>query len=206
MAATVSILDYGVGNLASLANAFGYLGIDCEFVSSPAEVADCARLVLPGVGAFGHAMRNLAQQGLDDAVREHGLGRARPLLGVCLGMQLLLDHSEEGGRQVGLGLLRGEVRSLTEIAGDLVVPHVGWNDVRIAPSSRLLGAEGSGSAFYFVHSYYCRLADRAQVTGATDYGAEFDAIAEHGNLFGCQFHPEKSQQRGLQILRNFAGC
>jgi glutamine amidotransferase len=206
MAATVSILDYGVGNLASLANAFGYLGIDCEIVSSVAQVAGCGRLVLPGVGAFGHAMRNLGQQGLDDAVREHAQARARPLLGVCLGMQLLLDHSEEGGHQAGLGLLRGAVRPLQEIAGDLVVPHVGWNDVRVSPASRLLGADASGSAFYFVHGYRCRLDDPAQVTGVTNYGADFDAIAEHENLFGCQFHPEKSQKRGLEILRNFAAC
>jgi glutamine amidotransferase len=203
---TVSILEYGVGNIASLRNALGYLGIASAVVATPAEVAACERLILPGVGAFGYAMDKLRERGLDDAVREHAQVRQRPLLGVCLGMQLLLESSEEGGRQSGLGLLAGEVLPLADVVGELVVPHVGWNDVQLRQPSKLLGAAASGSAFYFVHSYYCRLAAREQVTGTASYGADIDVIAEHGNVSGCQFHPEKSQKRGLEILGNFAGA
>jgi glutamine amidotransferase len=202
----IAILDYGVGNLASVANALSYLGLPNTIISEPAQVANCDRLILPGVGAYGHAMRNLENAGLVDAIREHAAIRTRPLLGICLGMQLLLEESAEGGRPAGIGLLRGKVEPLTEIVGDLVVPHVGWNDMRLQGNSRLLESKYSNSAFYFVHSYYCVLSDAAQVTGTADYGREIHVMVEHENIFGCQFHPEKSQRRGLDILNSFASC
>lgn len=200
----ISVLDYGAGNLASVRNALAYLDIPTRLVATPAELRDCDRLLLPGVGAFARAMRCLQGAGLADAVREHAKVRQRPLLGICLGMQLLLEESSEGGAHAGLGLLPGAVRPLAEIAGDLVVPHVGWNDVFLPRPSRLMGGDAEAGTFYFAHSYYCRLDSDAHVSGTTKYGGILHVCVEHENIFGCQFHPEKSQRRGLDVLERFS--
>lgn len=202
----ISLLDYGVGNLASVLNAFAYLGVPASVVDAPAQVRGADRLVVPGVGAFRHGMETLRSRGFADEIRELALVRQRPVLGICLGMQLLLGSSSEGGETAGLGLLAGTVRALAPDAPGLVVPHVGWNDLLIAPHSRLLDPVHSGCAMYFVHGYYCRLEDRSIVTGTTPYGVDMDVMVESGNVFGCQFHPEKSQHRGLDILKNFAAA
>jgi glutamine amidotransferase len=200
----VSILDYGVGNLASIANALNFLGVRNSFARIPEEVSAAVRLILPGVGAFGPAMAHLRRQGLVEAIREHAVKHGRPVLGLCLGMQLLLDGSHEDGWHDGLGILRGQVQPLSRIAGSLVVPHVGWNDVVQAKQSTLLTDFPDSSAFYFVHSYYCELEDHRDILGTTSYGAEFPSMLARANVFGCQFHPEKSQRCGLAILKNFS--
>ena len=200
----ISILDYGVGNLASVRNALAFLGIANETISSPAQVAACSSLILPGVGAFAPAMLALEGSGLAGAVATHAKERQRPVLGICLGMQLLLDESLELGNHAGLGLIKGSVRPLSDVVAGLVVPHVGWNDVFPTSSSRLAGDSPGVHAFYFVHSYYCDVDDRAQVTGTTTYGIEFPSMLERDNVFGCQFHPEKSQRHGLAILKRFS--
>lgn len=200
----ISILDYGVGNLASVSNALNYLGVECAVISTPAQVQKAGKLILPGVGAFGAAMENLNRLGLTDAILEHSRTHARPILGICLGMQLLLDGSHEGGWHQGLGLLKGQVSSLAEVAGDLVVPHVGWNEVTPKPHSALVNGPAAEHSFYFVHSYYCKLQDAAQEAGISHYGVDFCSVVECNNVFGCQFHPEKSQRCGLALLRNYS--
>jgi imidazole glycerol-phosphate synthase subunit HisH len=200
---SVAILDYGVGNLASVRNALSHLGIDSDTISQPAQVAGCGHLLLPGVGAFGPASRILRESGLADAIIEHARIRQRPLLGVCLGMQLLLDLGHEDGEHPGLGLLPGSVEPLADIAGGLVVPHVGWNEVSATGPSRIFDPGGGKPCFYFVHGYYCRVKEPALAVGMTKYGGSFPAVVERDNVFGCQFHPEKSQRHGLAILERF---
>ena len=199
----ISILDYGIGNLASVSNALTFLGLRNELVSSPAQVKTCGHLVLPGVGAFASAMDALREAGLVDSLHEHATTSQRPLLGICLGMQLLMDEGREAGAHPGLAFIRGIVEPLPAGTG-LVVPHVGWNDVRPVRESRLREDPEGIDSFYFVHSYFCDVADPTHVTGMTEYGAEFPSMIERDNVFGCQFHPEKSQRHGLSILSRFS--
>jgi glutamine amidotransferase len=196
----IAIIDYGVGNLRSVEKAFEAAG--CEAVVSGDErvLRSAERLVLPGVGAFGACMRALAERGFDTLVRER-VGEGTPLLGVCVGMQMLFEESEEFGPVAGLGLLRGRVRRFD---GDLRVPHVGWNQVRRRAPHSLLADIEDGAFFYFVHSYYCEAAADDVVLGETDYGAPYASIVARDNICGVQFHPEKSQAAGLRLLGNFA--
>ena len=196
----VAIIDYGVGNLRSVEKAFAATG--CEAVVSGDEkvLRNAARLVLPGVGAFGACMKALSERGLDELVRE----RARegtPLLGVCVGMQLLFETSNEFGAKAGLALLRGCVRRFSD---ELVVPHVGWNQVEQIETSSLFEGVASGSFFYFVHSYYCEPLNKSVIAGETEYGINYASVVTHDNICGVQFHPEKSQASGLRLLKNFA--
>ena len=196
----VAIIDYGVGNLRSVEKAFAATG--CEAVVSGDEkvLRNAARLVLPGVGAFGACMKALSERGLDELVRE----RARegtPLLGVCVGMQLLFETSDEFGSRTGLALLRGCVRRFSD---ELVVPHVGWNQVEQSETSSLFEGVASGSFFYFVHSYYCEPLNKSVIAGETEYGINYASVVTHDNICGVQFHPEKSQASGLRLLKNFA--
>lgn len=198
----VAIIDYGVGNLRSVEKAFA--ATHCEAVVSDAErvLRDAERLVLPGVGAFGACMRELEARGFDRVVRER-VAEGTPLLGVCVGMQMLFEESEEFGLRPGLGLLRGRVR---RFAQDLHVPQVGWNQVRRKKTNThpLLKNIEDNSFFYFVHSFYCEPADDAVVVGETDYGVNYASVVGKENVCGVQFHPEKSQSAGLQLLQNFA--
>ena len=195
----VAIIDYGVGNLRSVEKAFAATGCEAIVTADENELRKAQRLVLPGVGAFGACMKALTERGFDRLVREKAL-EGTPLLGVCVGMQLLFDESDEFGATTGLGLLRGRVR---RFENDLVVPHVGWNRIYQKQQHALFDGVVDGSFCYFVHSFYCEPADETVVAGETEYGSRYASVIAHKNICGVQFHPEKSQDVGLQMLKNF---
>ena len=196
----VAIIDYGVGNLRSVEKAFAAVGVDAVITSDKQALKEAERLVLPGVGAFATCMSEFERHDLMDLVLAR-VEQGTPLLGVCVGMQMLFEESSEFGKTKGLGLLKGFVDRFNET---LVVPHVGWNQVVKRSEHSLLANVPTESFFYFVHSYYCEPADESAVVGETDYGVRFCSIVAKGNVCGVQFHPEKSQNAGLQLLRNFA--
>jgi len=195
----VGIIDYGVGNLFSLRSSFAAIGAEA-FVSGDAnELAKADRLVLPGVGAFGDAAEKLRASGLDSFVREQAAS-GKPLMGICLGMQLLFEKSYEYGEHEGLGLLKGQVVGMSgRLPAELKIPHMGWNALQLTKPARLLE---NGSYVYFVHSFYAENCE-ASLAAVTDYGIPITAAVEQGNIFGCQFHPEKSGNTGLEILKKF---
>jgi glutamine amidotransferase len=195
----VCIIDYGVGNLRSVEKAFAATGCAAVVSSNEKVLRQAERLVLPGVGAFGACMTALTERGFDELVRER-VAKGTPLLGVCVGMQMLFGESDEFGTTPGLRLLRGRVR---RFGGDLIVPQVGWNQIRRRVTHPLLEGIVDGSFFYFVHSYYCESDDPAIVIGETEYGAMYASVVARGNVCGVQFHPEKSQAVGLKLLSNF---
>ena len=196
----VAIIDYGVGNLRSVEKAFAATGCDAV-VSADANVLRAAdKLVLPGVGAFGACMKALRERGFDELVRER-VAAGVPLLGVCVGMQMLFEESEEFGRVEGLGLLRGRVRRFPPT---LLVPQVGWNQVHQRRLHPLFAGIANDSFFYFVHSYFCDATDAESIAGATIYGDAYASVVARANICGVQFHPEKSQTAGLRLLKNFA--
>jgi imidazole glycerol-phosphate synthase subunit HisH len=199
--ARVRIIDYGVGNLRSVEKAFQAVGVEAVVTSDEAELLRADKLVLPGVGAFRACMAALAGRGFDQLVRER-VSAGTPLLGVCVGMQMLFDESEEFGRTAGLGLLKGSVRRFPP---DMLVPQVGWNQVAWRREHPLAEELVEDTFFYFVHSFYCAAADPADVIGQTEYGEQYASVVARGNVCGVQFHPEKSQAAGLRLLRNFAG-
>jgi glutamine amidotransferase len=194
----ITIVDYGAGNLRSIARAFAALEITAQVVDTPEQVERAEAIVLPGVGAAGAAMRFLKARGLDEAVRD-ALRRGLPFLGICLGMQLLLGSHAEGD-VAGLSLLPGSVRRFPD---SLLVPHMGWNQVRLLRETPLFAGIPEGAHFYFVHSNYPEPDDASQIVGQTEYGAPYCSVIDVGNLWGVQFHPEKSSTNGLQVLRNF---
>jgi glutamine amidotransferase len=194
----VALLDYGVGNLHSAAKALDRAGAEVRVVPTVAEAAGAAGLVVPGVGAYGACLRGLATAGGPAAVAGW-LEGGRPLLGICVGMQLLFEASEEGPVSDGVGVVPGKLRRLT---GAVKIPHIGWDEVTVRPGSRLFAGLGDGTRFYFVHSYAPE-PDGQAVAAVCDYGGRFAAAVEHGNLFGTQFHPEKSGAAGLALLANF---
>ena len=198
----LAIIDYGVGNLFSLQSSFAAIGQEAVVTDDPALIRRADRLLLPGVGAFRDAIGKLRQSGLAELVcREAESGK--PLLGVCLGMQLLFDKSYEFGEYEGLGLLRGSIRPIAQvIPRDYKIPHIGWNALRFTRESPLFGRIHEGDHVYFVHSYYA--ADCGEsVIALSEYGAPLTAAVGLGNIYGCQFHPEKSGPVGLNILRAF---
>lgn len=195
----VGIVDYGMGNLRSVQKALQRVGAEAELCSDPARLGEFDGLVLPGVGAFGDAMDNLRDRGLVGALRDCIDGGA-PLLGICLGLQLLFDHSEEHGRNEGLGLIPGRVIKLPDT---VKVPHMGWNVLNVKRDVPLLVGLDEGSMFYFVHSFYCEPAGGEATVGTTPYGLEFTCAARNANVWGLQFHPEKSSLLGLKVLKNF---
>jgi len=198
--AEVAIIDYGVGNLRSVEKAFAATGCEAVVSDDARVLSEAKRLVLPGVGAFGACMKALGERGFDQLILDRR-AEGTPLLGVCVGMQMLFEESEEFGRTNGLGMLRGSVR---RFSNELLVPQTGWNQVsQRAPHALLAGVE-EGTFFYFVHSYYCEPAERAVVCGETDYGTAYASVVARGTLCGVQFHPEKSQAAGLRLLKNFA--
>lgn len=196
----VSIIDIGIGNLRSVQKAFAFVGAEVELVADPAGVLAADKLVLPGVGAFGAGMAALRDRNLVAPLRE-AAAAGTPLLGICLGMQLLFATGEEMGRHEGLNLLPGRVIRFPEMG--LVVPHMGWNELEPAGPHPLLEQVSAEAHAYFVHSYYCDPEDPTMVTAWTDYGLPFAAMVAHQRIFGIQFHPEKSQHVGRQILKNY---
>lgn len=198
----ITIIDYGAGNLRSVAKALEKLGLESETSADPGRIATADRLILPGVGSFGDCMNELESRGLTGPIKEYAKS-GRPFIGICLGMQLLFDDSEESPGVAGLGLIPGSVRRFEP---GLKVPHMGWNTVRQGRPSPLFDGVPDNEYFYFVHSYYVDPAPRAAecAVGLTTYGIEFASVLTYGNVFGTQFHPEKSQQRGLRMLENFA--
>jgi glutamine amidotransferase len=200
--ASVAIIDYGVGNLRSVEKAFRAGGVDAQVSADEGVLRSAERLVLPGVGAFRACMEALTERGFDRLVRER-VAKGTPLLGVCVGMQMLFEESEEFGTTRGLGFLRGRVRRFPE---GLRVPQVGWNQVGWRKSHTLAAGVGDGAFFYFVHSFYCDADDDAAVVGETEYGLDYPSVVARANVCGVQFHPEKSQAAGLRLLKNFAGA
>jgi len=196
----VAIIDYGVGNLRSVEKAFIAAGCDAVVSSDRDVLAKCERLVLPGVGAFAACMKSLSEHSFVDLVLQRA-AEGTPLLGVCVGMQMLFEESEEFGRTRGLGLLPGRVRAFKE---DLPIPHVGWNQVRHRRAHPLFAGIDDSTFFYFVHSFFCEPDEEDVVVGETEYGSTFASIVAQKNICGVQFHPEKSQTDGLRLLRNFA--
>ena len=195
----IGIIDYGVGNLFSLRSSFAAIGAEAFVSGDPAELAKADRLVLPGVGAFGDAAQKLRDSGLDGFVKDQAAA-GKPLLGICLGMQLLFERSYEYGDHEGLGLLKGQVVGMSgRLSADLKIPHMGWNALRLKKPAKLLE---EGSYVYFVHSFYAENCDDS-LAAVTDYGIPLTAAVEKDNIFGCQFHPEKSGNVGLEILKKF---
>jgi glutamine amidotransferase len=196
----ITVVNYGMGNLTSARMALEHVGAQVELTSRPERVASAEALVLPGVGAFPKAMQSIRRLGLDEAIAErHAAGV--PILGICLGMQLLFESSTEMGGATGLGLLRGAVEPLR--AGSLKVPQIGWNEVAWRGSSPLCEGLPARTPMYHVHSFAPRPDDATAVAGTAHYGEEFVTAVSHGRLFGVQFHPEKSSRDGLVLLRNF---
>lgn len=196
----IAILDYGIGNLASVRKAFAKVGAEAKVTSSPDEIAGAEKVVLPGVGAFGKAAEHLAAHDLVEPLRQ-AISDGKPFLGICLGMQLLFEASEEAPGVKGLGLLKGNVK---RFEGVPKVPQIGWNEVRQAKSSPLFASIPESVFFYFVHSYYVVPRDSTSVMAFADYGGEYAAAVGRDNIWGVQFHPEKSQAWGLALLKNFA--
>ncbi len=196
----IAIVDYGAGNLRSVELALARLGVHTRVTADPDMLALADGLILPGVGAFSDAMAALGRSGTIPAVLE-AVGAGRPLLGICLGMQLLLDGSEEGPGVPGLGLIPGEVRRLPGCG--LKIPHMGWNSLTPAKPSPLFKGLPEEPYVYFVHSYACKAADPADVLAVTDYGVPFHAAVQRGRILGFQFHPEKSGDVGQKLLANF---
>ncbi len=198
--ARVAIIDYGVGNLRSVEKAFAATGVEAIVSGDERVLRHAERLVLPGVGAFRACMKALGERRFDALVRER-VAEGVPLLGVCVGMQMLFEESEEFGQTSGLGFLRVRVR---RFAGDLHVPQVGWNQIRWRHAHPLRAGLEDGAYFYFVHSYYCEAQEQRAVLGETKYGESYASVVTRGNVCGVQFHPEKSQAMGLRLLKNFA--
>lgn len=197
----IAIIDYDAGNIRSVEKALMFLGETPLVTREPAEILGADGVILPGVGAFGDAMGKLRAFGLDETVRAC-VHRDMPFLGICLGLQLLFDGSEESPGVEGLHVLEGRIRKIPS-AGGLKVPHIGWNSLQFPRQGRLFQNTGENPYVYFVHSFYLQAADESIVTAVADYGVRIHASVEKGNLFACQFHPEKSSDVGMQILTNF---
>jgi glutamine amidotransferase len=195
----ITIIDYGAGNLRSVVNAISRLGYQANVTTSPAEVLEAKAVILPGVGAAADTMANLRQQGLDEPIRQF-VAEGKPFLGVCIGMQVLLSDTEEGGNQQCLGIIPGRVR---KFAPGLKVPHMGWNQLRQKKAHFIFEGIADGANFYFVHSYYVEPEDKGLVAGETEYGIPFCSVIAKDNLIATQFHPEKSGEVGLKIYDNF---
>lgn len=196
----IALVDYGIGNLRSVEKALRAVGAEVRLTSNPGVILSAAKVVLPGVGAFGDGMAGLKVRGLIEVLKTI-LDLRVPLLGVCVGMQLLFEESDELGHHPGLGFLPGKVRRFPD--NDLKVPQTGWNQIRPLQDNPLVHGLNSGVYAYFNHSYYCDAQDASHVIADTDYGIRYPSIVWHGRLYGVQFHPEKSQRVGLHILRNF---
>ena len=198
----IAIIDYGVGNLFSLRSSLAKIGADTVVTSDPAVLAAADKLILPGVGAFADAAKKLRESGLDAVIRREAAA-GKPIMGICLGMQMLFERSYEYGAHEGLGLLKGSVVPMEGvIPANLKIPHIGWNALHFQRESKLFQHIKEGDCVYFVHSFYASNCDDSVIATA-EYGAALTAAVEKGNIMGCQFHPEKSGQVGLRILKAF---
>ncbi len=198
----IALIDYGVGNLFSITCSLNAIGAKTCVTGDPEEIRKADRILLPGVGAFSDASRKLRESGLADVIIDEAK-KGKPILGICLGMQLLFDKSYEYGEHKGLGLIKGEIRPIADIIPEsLKIPHIGWNALNFTKNSKLLKYNADGDFVYFVHSY-CGMNCDDNLVATSEYGAAITAVVENKNVFGCQFHPEKSGDAGLNILRAF---
>lgn len=197
----IAIIDYDAGNIKSVEKALLLLDQEVVITGGREEILKADKVILPGVGAFGDAMANLRKTGLDQVIREV-TGRGTPFLGICLGLQLLFERSGEAPGVEGLGILKGEILRIPDSEG-LKIPHMGWNSLHLENDGRLFRGISEGAYVYFVHSYYLKAADESIVKASTEYSTHIHASVEKDNVFACQFHPEKSSDVGIQILRNF---
>lgn len=200
---TVAVIDYGMSNIDSVVRALTECGGKPFVASKPSTLTQADSIVLPGVGAFADGMRELHKRGFDDAIRTEAIENRIPVLGVCLGMQMLASHGDEGGDTPGLGLIDGRVTRLSGPGGSERIPHVGWNGVIPQQDCPLMRGIQPGSDFYFVHSYHLQCAHDGNAVARTDYCGGFTSVVRRDYIFGVQFHPEKSQKLGLMLLRNF---
>ncbi|MCD7865916.1 MAG: imidazole glycerol phosphate synthase subunit HisH [Clostridiales bacterium] len=199
----IAIIDYDAGNLKSVQKALAFLGEKSLITREPEKILQADKVILPGVGAFGDAMEHLTQLGLVPVIRE-AAKRQIPFLGICLGLQLLFESSEESPGVEGLGILKGKILRIPDREG-LKIPHIGWNSLQLEHNGRLFDGFSGEPYVYFVHSYYLKAEDENIVKASTEYSAHIHASVEQGNVFACQFHPEKSGAVGLRILKNFCG-
>ena len=197
----IAIIDYDAGNIKSVEKALNYLGEEAIITRDHDEIVNSDKVILPGVGAFADAMEKIRHYGLEDTIHEV-VEKNIPFLGICLGLQLMFESSDEGPGVKGLGLLPGKILRIPK-SGDLKIPHMGWNSIEIKPQAKLFKDIPNQSYVYFVHSYYLEAADPSIVTATTEYGTLIHASVEKGNIFACQFHPEKSSRVGMKILQNF---
>ncbi len=197
----IAMIDYDAGNIKSVEKALQFLGEDVCITRDPQTILQAEKVILPGVGAFGDAMNKLHGYGLVDVIREV-VKKQTPFLGICLGLQLLFERSDESKGVEGLGILKGEIRRIPDGEG-LKIPHIGWNSLDYPNPGRLFRGIPEQSYVYFVHSYYLQAEDENIVTATTEYGVKIHASVEQGNVFACQFHPEKSSETGIRILKNF---
>lgn len=201
----IAIIDYGVGNLFSLKSSFAFIDKEAVVTGDPEVIEKCDRIILPGVGAFSDAAKKLKESGLGDVVKEQA-AKGKPVLGICLGMQLLFEKSYEYGEHEGLGLIKGNVRPIADVVGkELKIPHIGWNALifpKDKEKSPLYKYTNEGDFVYFVHSYYAADCDES-ITAVSEYGTMITASVQNGNIYGAQFHPEKSGNVGLGILKAF---
>ena len=197
----IAMIDYDAGNIKSVEKALLLLGHEVEVTGDPERILKAEKVILPGVGAFGDAMENLKRAGLDEVIRQVAAKRT-PFLGICLGLQLLFERSDEAPGAEGLGLLEGEILKIPDQEG-LKIPHMGWNSLHLEHGGRLFRGIEEQSYVYFVHSYYLKAKDESIVKASTEYSTHIHASVEKDNIFGCQFHPEKSSEVGLRILKNF---
>ena len=199
----IGLINYGMGNLGSVKRTFDILNIDNKIIVNPTKISSCEKLVLPGVGNFARAMDILSKEGWSEKIIQH-VHENKPLLGICLGMQLLMSVGYESGKRNGLGLIAGEAVSFESINKDIRIPHIGWNSlINIDINSKLLKGIQENTDFYFVHSYFVKTSNSASI-GSTEYGVEFCSALESNNVYGTQFHPEKSSKAGRKILENFS--
>lgn len=197
----IAMIDYDAGNIKSVEKALLLLGHEVEVTGDPERILKAEKVILPGVGAFGDAMENLKRAGLDEVIRQVAAKRT-PFLGICLGLQLLFERSDEALGAEGLGLLEGEILKIPDQEG-LKIPHMGWNSLHLEHGGRLFRGIEEQSYVYFVHSYYLKAKEESIVKASTEYSTHIHASVEKDNIFGCQFHPEKSSEVGLKILKNF---
>ncbi len=197
----IAMIDYDAGNIKSVEKALQKLGAEVVITKDPSVILSAEKVILPGVGAFGDAMGNLKKYGLDTVIHQV-VNKGTPFLGICLGLQLLFERSDETPGVEGLGILKGEILRIPE-KDDLKIPHMGWNSLHLQNGGRLFKGLQEQSYVYFVHSYYLKAAEPEIVKATTDYSVNIHASVEKGNVFACQFHPEKSSEVGLQILKNF---